>query len=77
MSVDCWLVKEAMSSLSSSGAVVSVPVSVYSLSGCARTPWLQALSVRPARSHCSLAATLGLQEGIFDVKFPSVLEGFC
>ena len=52
-----------MSSLTSSGAVVSVPVSASSSSppssGGARIQQLVALSVRPARSHCPPADTLG------------------
>ena len=52
-----------MSSLSSSGAVVSVPVPASSSSppsrGGARIQWLVALSMRVARSHSSLADVLG------------------
>ena len=63
MAVVCWLVKEAMSSLSSSGAVVSVPVSASSssppTSGGARTQWLAALSTTAARSHCCPADMFG------------------
>ena len=60
----CWLVKEAMSSLSSSGTVVSVPVSASPSSsppssGGARTQWLVALSLRLTRSHSALADVLG------------------
>ena len=53
--------KEATSSLSSSGTVVgSVSVSSSSppSSRGARTQWLLALSVRPARCHCALADLL-------------------
>ena len=63
MAVVCWLVKEAMSSLSSSGVVVSVLVSPSSSSppssGGARIQWLMALSVRLARSHSTRADGLG------------------
>ena len=62
MVVVCWMVKEAMPSLSSSGAVVFVPVSASSSSppsSGAGVQWLVALSMRPARSHCSLADMLG------------------
>ena len=62
MAVVCWLVKEAMSSFSSSGAVVSVPVSVCVLvvssieRGCSDPV---ALSLSPARSHSARADGLG------------------
>ena len=56
--------EDATSSLSSSGAVVSVPVSASSSSalqstGGAGTLWLVALSLRPARNHSALADGLG------------------
>ena len=89
----CWVVstwqKEVMSSLSPSGAVVSVPVLASPSSppsrGGARIQWLVALSMRVARSHSSLADVLGrtargcssLEEGYLDFVLPSVLEGFC
>ena len=62
MAVVCWPVKEAMSSLSSSGTVVSVLVSP---SSCppprrdVRAQWLAALPMSSARSHCSRAGAFG------------------
>ena len=58
MAVVCWLVKGGDVVV---GAVVSVPESASSSSppssGTARNQWLVALSMRPARSKCSLAVS--------------------
>ena len=77
--------KEAMSSLSSSssGTVVSVPMSVSSSSPPssegARIQCLVALSVSPARSHSSLAGELGRSVRVIYSKISENISqsGFC
>ena len=80
-----------MSSLSSSGAVLSFPVSASSLSlpssRSARSQWQEALSVRAAKRNCYLVDVSGRTDRVmaalrrrrvyFIFVLPALLDGLC
>ena len=88
--VVCWLVKEAMSSLSSSGAVVSVPVLLFVVASIERRcsepvagGSVYETSEKPLlfrcyiRQDCSSHGCQASEEGYLNFVFPSALESFC